>query len=467
LDAVRRQHAGFFQSFAERLETAANVGGPGRPAAHAAIEQEQDNLRAALHWCLERGEAQMGLRLGRAHWNFWVVRGRYTEGRSWLTRLAALPEAKREPVLRATALTITASLTWRQGSYAAAQELCEEAVPLLRPANDPWPLANAVIVLAFIALYQGNYQAAVEYFEEALAAWRAAGDRVNEAIALSNLGRVALAQAEYAAGCARCKESLALSRAVGDPWAVAIALSILGYVMLRQGDLATARRLLEEGLVLRRQVGERWGLAFTLDALGRVALAEGHYAEAQTVLCESLRLRHELGDRLGMADSLESIAALSAAEAGGVTAIELAGAAASLREAIGAPLDPNGRAMLDHWLFALRQVLGETATTLAWEAGRSSSLDQAVELALAATESPPTRSTRPSGRSEHGAALLSPREQEVAALLTHQLSNRQIAGQLVVTERTVAAHMEHILDKLGFASRHQVAAWAAEHGLLG
>jgi len=46
------------------------------------------------------------------------------------------------------------------------------------------------------------------------------------------------------------------------------------------------------------------------------------------------------------------------------------------------------------------------------------------------------------------------------------LTNRQIAKRLVVTERTVAAHIEHILDKLGFASRHQVAAWAADKDLV-
>jgi DNA-binding NarL/FixJ family response regulator len=52
-------------------------------------------------------------------------------------------------------------------------------------------------------------------------------------------------------------------------------------------------------------------------------------------------------------------------------------------------------------------------------------------------------------------------------LLTRGLSNRQIGAQLVITERTVVSHIEHILEKLGFASRHQVGAWVDEHGLLG
>ena len=62
-------------------------------------------------------------------------------------------------------------------------------------------------------------------------------------------------------------------------------------------------------------------------------------------------------------------------------------------------------------------------------------------------------------------AALTVREREVATLLTQGMTNRQIARQLFITERTVAAHLEHILNKLGFASRHQVAVWAVEHDL--
>jgi DNA-binding CsgD family transcriptional regulator len=148
-------------------------------------------------------------------------------------------------------------------------------------------------------------------------------------------------------------------------------------------------------------------------------------------------------------------------------AVQLAGAAEGARQAIGAPLSPMGRTMLDNWLVPVRNILGDEATTLAWEAGRATSVDQALGLALAATAAPPARSTRPQGRSGQQLTVLSSREQEVAALLAHGLSNRQIAEGLVVTERTVATHIEHILGKLGFASRHQVGAWATERGQLG
>jgi class 3 adenylate cyclase/DNA-binding CsgD family transcriptional regulator len=64
-----------------------------------------------------------------------------------------------------------------------------------------------------------------------------------------------------------------------------------------------------------------------------------------------------------------------------------------------------------------------------------------------------------------GAAGLTPREQEVAALLTHGLSNRQIAAELVITVATAERHVTNVLNKLGFHSRSQIAAWAAEQGL--
>jgi DNA-binding NarL/FixJ family response regulator len=93
-----------------------------------------------------------------------------------------------------------------------------------------------------------------------------------------------------------------------------------------------------------------------------------------------------------------------------------------------------------------------------WAEGRALGVEDAITLA---------RTSAAPVAPEHPAAIspLTEREQQVAALLAHGLTNRQIAAQLVVTERTVAAHVEHILAKLGFASRHQVGAWAAEHSL--
>jgi predicted ATPase/DNA-binding CsgD family transcriptional regulator len=467
VEAVRGQHAAFFLSYAERWETDANYGGPGRQAALIALEREQDNLRATLQWCLEHGEAEKGIGLGRALWTFWVMRGLYTEGRSWLARLAALPAAAEAPAMRAVAQGIEASLAWRQGNYTEAQALFREVLPHLRQAQAHAPrlLHSVHIDLSAIALRQGGHAGARVHAEEALKASRAAGHRVDESIALHVLGWLALMQADYSTARALGEESRALARAVGDDEALCLALTTLAQVVLRQGDLSAARRFVDEALALARRIGEYWFLSDSLDVLAQLAIADGHYGEARSATRECLLLRQSLGSRSAIVYSLESIATLAAAEGEPQCALQLAGAAASIRDAIGERQTPMGQAMVNEWLVPLQQLLGQDAIQSAWEAGRAMSIEHALELALAATETPPTQPDQPPDDSRQRGTELSPREREVAALLADGLTNRQIAERLVVTQRTVASHIEHILEKLGFASRHQAGVWAAEHGL--
>jgi DNA-binding CsgD family transcriptional regulator len=71
------------------------------------------------------------------------------------------------------------------------------------------------------------------------------------------------------------------------------------------------------------------------------------------------------------------------------------------------------------------------------------------------------------GRSPRGSSGLTRREHEIALLVARGLTNREIAAQLVIAERTADTHLEHILEKLGLRSRVQVAAWALARGAGG
>jgi len=141
------------------------------------------------------------------------------------------------------------------------------------------------------------------------------------------------------------------------------------------------------------------------------------------------------------------------------------GAADALYEKFGARRTQAEQQNVERWLVPLRNALGEQATNDLLAQGRAQGLERAITLARSGDK----KDAQPSALEPpaRAASALTAREQQVAALLTRGLSNRQIAEQLVITERTVASHIEHILEKLGFASRHQVGAWMVEHGLPG
>src|SRR5262249_54150810 len=115
------------------------------------------------------------------------------------------------------------------------------------------------------------------------------------------------------------------------------------------------------------------------------------------------------------------------------------------------------RAYLDGWLAPVRRSAGAAAAKLPGE-GRSLALGEAIELGLA---------DQPEDRRRPGPSPgLTRSEAEVAALVARGLDNRQIASQLYLAVRTVEAHVDHILSKLGFRTRTQLAAWVHEEGLL-
>jgi DNA-binding NarL/FixJ family response regulator len=64
---------------------------------------------------------------------------------------------------------------------------------------------------------------------------------------------------------------------------------------------------------------------------------------------------------------------------------------------------------------------------------------------------------------EQDESPLTPREMEIARLVAQGMSNRAIAAALVIAQRTAEGHVEHILSKLGFSSRVQIAAWVGRH----
>jgi len=149
-----------------------------------------------------------------------------------------------------------------------------------------------------------------------------------------------------------------------------------------QGDSTAARALYEKGLEIFRGLDDRWGIAGTLADLGNLAREEHDCGAAHALYRESLKTFQDLGHKRGVARLLECCACSAAAEAQAERALRLAGAAAALRQNIGAPLTPAEQSKLGSILDPARQALSNTASAMAWLEGWSMPMEKAVEEAL-------------------------------------------------------------------------------------
>jgi predicted ATPase/DNA-binding CsgD family transcriptional regulator/DNA-binding XRE family transcriptional regulator len=421
-ETVRGRHASYYLTLAEE------VSGHGLTVRTwlDRLLTEHDNLRAALRWCIECTAVEQAVRLGGVLWPMWVYGGYITEGRAYLRTLLTLPGAS------------GVSPTWAQLNWSGG----------------------------FVEHFAGNYAEARARLEQAVAVRRTLGDRLGLASALSYLGQVAREQDDYLAARAWLEESLAISQEASDQRMSAQTLDRVGTIAQALGDYRLARSRYEESLALAQQVGDRLEQAWSLHNLGCLALDQGDYAAARSWFTQSLGLREE-HDSAGFVHALAEFAALAAADGLPACAARLEGATAALTQKTGILVQHSERGRYERWLAIARQAVGEDVAAAAWVEGQAMRLDQAIAHALAPRELlAATASTATQPRPTQPRGELTAREREVAVLVARGSSNRQIGEALVITERTVAAHIEHTLNKLGFVSRTQIGVWAVVHGLV-
>ncbi len=418
MKAVRKAHAVYFMELSERagLERASNS-----PEWLDRLEQEHDNLRAAMHWSLEdmEGCKEIALRLGGALRTFWYSRGYLSEGLDFLERAlvgsdeveepmraAALYAAARlyevrgdydraepflvqslalyrelgNPARIAYALHLQADIAWRRGILDMARSLAEESLAVFRELGDRGAIASLLLHLGALAADQGEYARARDLLEESLAINRELGDKGSIADSLFNLARANFfSGSELGAARVLLEESLSLFRQLSDKESIGYCLCLLGLLTLEQGDVTTARSLVEQSVALFKERRQAHGMALSTSAMAMVIAAQGDNAVARALYDAALTEARKAGDKLIIASGLEGLSRVLVALGEYERAVQLRAAAETLREAIGAPIPAVERPADEQAAKVAREWLGEEAFAEVWDVWRGLKVEDALK----------------------------------------------------------------------------------------
>ena len=345
------------------------------------------------------------------------------------------------------------------GHSPVASEQWAELLRLAATSAERAVRAEALNIVGRFACAAGDLATAQTFLQEALVAGRAGQDAASVARSLSGLAQIAVSRGAFDLARTLEEEGLAIRRRLGDTAEIARSLAVLAWLTLESRGSAQAEALHEESLTLRVTLGEPLALAYSLVHLGWLAHLAGRHGSARQHLAEALATVRSCTDRWKVVALLALLGRPSPIEPPARQAVLLLTAAEALEASAGWTEDHDEA--LDH-LAEARKRLDARSLAVAWGGGRDVEANDLVEQALRSVGPP----SRHDGQTVVGLAEpmpLTPRELEVATLISRGHTNRRIAEVLVIAERTAETHARNIREKLGLSTRAQIAAWAALH----
>jgi predicted ATPase/class 3 adenylate cyclase len=287
---ARRRHAMWVLALAERAKPELS-GGVDAPYLER-LALEHDNIRAALAWAVETGEARVGLRIAEAIWRFWQQRGHLLEGRTVVERLLGLPAASAPTVERAKGLTALAGLAYWQGDFAPLADAYAEAVAIYRRLGDRAELAEAIYNQSFVESIAGDLDRARALLEESRTTYEALGDRAKLGNVTEALGLLLYRQGHVGEALENARRVVELRREQRNTFRLADALTIYAFFLFESGRRDEGRTAVAEAFTVQRARGNVTGLASLLVTCARLAIQEGDPARAAR-LCGAFAVLHE------------------------------------------------------------------------------------------------------------------------------------------------------------------------------
>ncbi len=309
------------------------------------LEADRDNLRAAVDWAVDHGDAPLALRMVAAMWRFAQMRGYLAEGAERTRRALALPAEEVDPVVRASALEALGGLYWWMGDFDRCGAAYRECLELRQQIGDKAAIAEAWYNLSFPvgfgAMVAGSHDLspAYEVIEEAKKLYTELGDRAG------------LAKAEW-------------------------AYLTIGW---RDQDLEVARQHGERAEGYFRELGDAFLLGWSLYDVGLIDVRESKPGDARRRLREALQIFNDVRDVSGYALVLDAFAALALLEGDEDRAARISGAVANLEHTTGTGLNPSNRSLAGYDPVYLRD---KPETAAAWAEGMRLTHEEAISYAL-------------------------------------------------------------------------------------
>ena len=331
---LQQRHARYFLQLVELAEPRALT--VDRKAWLDRLELELDNFRAARAWFVARGDAEGAQSLAACLYRLLFYRGHAGEGRQSLIEALALSGGSDST--RGKALQFLGGLAFTQADYPAVERYCREALELRRRIANPSDIAASLTTLGVAATMRADFAVARAYLDEARQVGPTSDDTYVVPLSIGVSALAAYLEGDYAMARVQTGAALDLARAAGYTAIECQALSTLGNLRYLQGDQDGAREALEAALARADTVGEPYLMA--RPALTRALLAtdEADLPRARALLADRVRFARELGNDHHLAMTLESIAALAVVQDQMLPALHFAGAAAAIRDALGAPM---------------------------------------------------------------------------------------------------------------------------------
>jgi len=277
--AIRDRHLAAFIALAQQAQP--HLFGPRRKEWLDRLEEDHDNLRAALDWAVASKDARTAMELSAGMWRFWQMRGHLHEGRRRMNDVLALPNSGDFPTERLAALEAAGGLAYWQADMPVAQRFYDECLDLTRMQGDDRALANALYNAAFPrVISRESIAEAKPMLAEALPLFRKIGDQTGEARVLWGTGNAFFFAKEYAEAVPVLEEAVALNRKLDDRFGLGWSIHTLGLVKFNLGDLERARACWHEAIHLFAAAGDVPGMVLQLDNLSALARQDGDFQRA-------------------------------------------------------------------------------------------------------------------------------------------------------------------------------------------